>query len=507
MRHTIRLALASLLLLAGTALGQQTVRIAQSLSHNTLNPAATTGLADASVERVIFEGLVGLDKDLKIVPELATSWTISPDATVFTFELRQGVTFQDGTAFNADAVKAYFDWATDKNNKTSARAQSLYANVKSIDVLGPYEVRFTLTAPDATFLSNIALYNGRILSPASIQKYGADVGRHPVGTGPFKFVSWQEGQKITVEANDSYWGPKPKVQRIEFIEVPNAATRVAMLQSGEADFIESLPAQLVASVNQSPNLEAVISKSTYARIFPLNTHFKPFTDVRVRQALNYAVDKEQLVKVAVQGYGTVMDSPVPQTVRGYAAQTPYQYDPEKAKQLLAEAGYPNGFSFTVLTFNSTEFKTAGQVIQTMLAKVGVKVELNPTERGALVSQIFKPLSETQLEGSLVGASTPNGDADRTLTQSFATSSFPPAFNNWSFYSNPEVDKLIQEGRSTGDQAKRDQIYAQAQSIIWKDAPWIFLYSPDNIAGQSKKLTGVYYMPGQTIDARGAAFSN
>lgn len=506
MRNVVRLSFVGLVLLAGMAFGQ-TVRIAQSLSHNTLNPAATTGLADASVERVIFEGLVGLNKDLKIVPELATSWTVSPDATVFTFKLRQGVTFQDGTPFNADAVKTYFDWATNKDNKHAARAQSLYANVKSIQVLGPYEIRFTLSAPDATFLSNIALYNGRIMSPASIQKYGADVGRHPVGTGPFKFVSWQEGQKITVEANPDYWGPKPKVQRIEFLEVPNAATRVAMLQSGEADFIEALPAQLVASVNQSPNLEAVVSKSTYARIFPLNVHFKPFSDVRVRQALNYAVNKQELVKVAVQGYGTVMDSPVPSTVRGYAPQPPYTYNPEKAKQLLAEAGYPHGFTFTVLTFNSTEFKTAGQVIQTMLAKVGVKAVLQPTERGALISEIFKPLSETKLEGSLVGASTPNGDADRTLTQSFATSSFPPAFNNWSFYSNPEVDKLIKEGRSTGDQAQRNKIYAQAQAIIWKAAPWIFLYSPDNIAGKTKKLTGVYYMPGQTIDARDAAFTN
>ena len=507
MQRSIRLFLVGIVLLGSAAVAQSTVRIAQSLSHNTLNPAATTGLADATVERVIFEGLVGLDKSLKVVPELATTWTINPDATVFTFELRQGVSFQDGTPFNADAVKAYFDWALDKSNKNAARAQSLFSGVKNIEVTGPYEITFTLDAPDATFLSNIALYNGRIVSPAAIKEYGADIGRHPVGTGPFKFVSWQEGQKIVVEANDSYWGTKPNVQRIEFLEVTNAATRVAMLQSGEADFIESLPAQLVESVNSSPDLEAVVSKSTYARIFPLNTHFKPFTDVRVRQALNYAIDKQQLVKVAVQGYGTVMDSPLPQTVRGYAAQTPYAYNPDKAKQLLAEAGYPDGFSFTVLTFNSTEFRTAGQVIQSMLAKVGVKAQLNPTERGALVSAIFKPLSETNLEGSLVGASTPNGDADRTLTQSFATSSFPPAFNNWSFYSNAKVDELIKEGRATGDQSKRDQIYAQAQSIIWNDAPWIFLYSPDNIAGQTKKLTGVYYMPGLTIDARSAAFTN
>jgi len=487
-----------------TALAQGTVRIAQTLSHNTLNPGGTTGLADATVERVIYEGLVGFDQTLQLVPELATSWEVNEDATTFTFDLREGVSFHDGSTFDANAVKAYFDWALDPENPITSRAQGVFADIEAVEVLEPLKVRFVLSKPNGAMLANLATFNGRIMSPTAIEEFGEDVGRHPVGTGPFRFVEWLDGQRITVEAYDGYWGEAAKVERIEFLEVSNAATRVAQLQGGEVQFIEALPSQLVSTIDDDPKLETTVTQTVFARIFPMNTQVEPFNDLRVRQALNYAIDKEQLIKVALQGFGTALTSVMPASVRGYAPQPPYEFDPEKARQLLSEAGYPEGFTFSVLTFNSTEFRTVGQVLQQMLAEVGVTMELNPTERGALVDAIFKPIEETQLEASLVGASTPTGDADRALRQSFATSSWPPAFNNWSFYSNAEVDELIQAGVSTGDQAERDRLYAKAQEIIWQDAPWIFLYSPDAIAGKSKNLSGVFYMPARTVDARKAA---
>ncbi len=490
--------------LAATALAQDTVRIAQSLSHNTLNPGGTTGLADATVERVIFEGLVGFDKNLQIVPELATAWKVNEDATEIDFDLREGVTFHDGTAFDADVAKAYFDWALDPENPITSRAQGVFSDIESIEVLGPFKLRFVLSNPNGAMLANLATFSGRILSPAAIDEFGEEVGRHPVGTGPFRFVEWLDGQKITVEAYEGYWGEPAKVERIEFLEVPNAATRVAQLQGGEVHFIEELPPQLVSTIDNDPNLETAVTQTVFARIFPMNTQIEPFNDVRVRQALNHAIDQEQLIKVALQGFGTALTSVMPASVRGYAAQPPYEFDLDKARQLLTEAGYADGFTFSVLTFNSTEFLTVGQVLQQMLAEVGVTMVLNPTERGALVDAIFKPLEETELEASLVGASTPTGDADRALKQSFATSSWPPAWNNWSFYSNAEVDELIEAGASTGDQAERERLYARAQEIIWQDAPWIFLYSPDAISGSSVNLSGVFYMPARTVDARNAA---
>ncbi len=503
-RVLLAVTVAALLGLSASVAGaQSTIRIAQTLSHNSLNPGEASGLSDATVVRTMYEGLVGFDPDGKLVPELATSWTAGDDATSFTFELRQGVTFHDGTAFDAQAVKDYYDWVLNPDSK-AARGRSTLSAIQNIEVLGQYEVRIDLDAPNGAFIYVLATSNARIASPASIDEYGADVGKHPVGTGPFRFVSWSEGENIVVEKNPDYWGEPAKVDRLEFLIVNNAATRVAMLQSGEAQFIEDLPPQLIDSVKSAPNLEVVPTKTNFLRILELNTTKKPFDDVRVRQAMNYAIDKDQLVKVVFNGYATVMTAPIPATAFGYAEQPAYSYDPEKAKQLLADAGYADGFSFTVLTFTGDEYRTAGQVLQQMFSQVGLKMTLDQKERGALVDQIFKPVDENPTEAALVGASASTGDADLALTFSFAKQSFPPAANDWSFYTDDRVETLLQQGRATGDPQARSTAYAEAESIIWQAAPWVFLYSPDAIGGRSADVTGVQYAPDKTVDARYAA---
>ena len=489
--------------LAFTAFSQDTVKIAQSLTHNTLNPAEATGTSDASVMRVMYEGLLGFDEDYTLVPELATSWEANDDATVLTFQLREGVTFHDETLFNAETAKAYFDWVLDPDS-IGARGRSLLSDVESVEATGPYELVMTLKQPNGAMFFNLATNGARIASPQSLTEFGDQVGRHPVGTGPFRFVSWEDGQSIVVEANPDYWGDAPQVSRLEFLEVNNAATRVAMLQSGEVQFSEDLPPQLIEPIDSDPNLEVVAIESTTARTFQMNTQKPPFDDVRVRQAMNYAIDKDQLVNVVFRGYASVMDAPIAAPAFGYAPQEPYSYDPEKAKALLTEAGYPDGFSVKVLTFTGEEYRTAGQVLQQMFADVGVTMELDSQERGALVDQIFKPFEENPTEAALVGASAPTGDADRALTVSFSRESWPPASNNWSFYDNPEVDTLLQQARATGNQEERASLYAQAEAIIWQDAPWVFLYSSNNIAGKVASLSGVYYMPDKSVDARRAA---
>jgi glutathione transport system substrate-binding protein len=484
-----------------SALAAGTVRMATSLAPNTLQPAEATGLPDAAVIRTMFEGLVGF-LDGELVNELASSWEANDDATSYTFQLREGVKFHDGTPLDAAAVKSYYDWVLDPNSR-GARGRSQLSAIDQVVVVGDHEVRIDLKGPNGAFIYLLAVSNARIASPASLQEYGDDIGRHPVGTGPFKFVSWDEGQSVVVERNPDYWGDQAKVDRLEFVVVNNAATRVAMLQSGEVQFIEALPPQLVPVIDADPNLDVVSTKTNFLRILQLNTTKAPFDDVRVRQALNYAIDKDQLVNVAVAGLATVMTSPIPETTFGAAAQPPYTYDPEKARSLLAEAGYPNGFDVKVLTFTGDEYRTVGQVLQQMFAQVGVRMTLDQQERGALVDQIFKPVEENPTEAALVGASATTGDADLAITTSFVRASFPPASNNWSFYENDEVEELVAAGRATGDQAARATIYAEALGIIWQDAPWVFLYSPDSVAGRSASLSGVAYAPDNTVDARRA----
>ncbi len=496
--------LATLLAPAALSQGQEVVRIAQSLAHSSLNPAEATGLADASVIRSMFEGLVGFDAELEIVPELATEWEVNDDATVYTFTLREGVTFHDGSEFDAQAVKEYYEWVLDESNPAPARGRSTLEDIETIEVLGPYEVRFELSQPNGAMLFNFALSNARIASPQSVTAEGANITRNPVGTGPYQFSEWLDGQRVVVEAYPDYWGEPAGADVVEFHVVTNAATRLAQLQSGEMHFIEAVPTPLVQQLDTIPGVSAVVTESTFARIFPLNTQRPPFDDPLVRQALNHAIDTEQLVNVAMQGYATVMDSPVPATVFGYQPQDPYEYDPERARELLAQAGYEDGFSFSVLTYTGDEYRAVGQVMQQMFAQVGVNMNLMPTERGALVDMIFQPLEETEFEAGIVGASTPTGDADRTLSVSFSRESWPPASNNWSFYYDERVQELIEAGRATGDMEERQEIYAEAQEIIWNDAPWVFLFSPDNIAGQVDELRGVYYMPDRSLDARAAS---
>ncbi len=500
-RKLLTVLVTAALALGASALGAGTARLATSLAPNTLQPAEATGLPDAAVIRMMFEGLVGF-LDGELVDELASSWTANEDATSYTFELREGVKFHDGTPLDAAAVKAYYDWVLDPNS-SGARGRSQLSAISEIVVLGDHELRIDLKAPNGAFIYLLAVSNARIASPASLQEYGDDLGRHPVGTGPFKFVSWDEGQSVVVERNPDYWGEQAKVDRVEFVVVNNAATRVAMLQSGEVQFIEALPPQLVPVIDADPNLDVVSTKTNFLRILQLNTTKAPFDDVRVRQALNYAIDKDQLVNVAVAGLATVMTSPIPETTFGAAPQPPYTYDPEKARSLLAEAGYPNGFDVKVLTFTGDEYRTVGQVLQQMFAQVGVRMTLDQQERGALVDQIFKPVDENPTEAALVGASATTGDADLAITTSFVRASFPPASNNWSFYENDEVEELVAAGRATGDQAARAADYAKALAIIWQDAPWVFLYSPDSVAGRSATLSGVAYAPDNTVDARRA----
>jgi len=502
-RHRLVAVLAALALLSGAALAQDTVRIAQSLAQNILSPAEATGLPDATVIRTMFEGLVGFT-DGELVNELASEWSANDDATAFTFTLREGVTFHDGTPFDAQAVKDYYEWVMDPDSR-GARGRSLLSAMESVEVLAPDRVRIHLSQPNGAFIYLLATSNARIVSPAAIAAYGEELSKNPVGTGPFRFVSWDEGQRIVVERNPDYWGDPAQVERIEFLVVNNAATRVAMLQSGEVHFIESLPPQLVPTIEAEAGLEVLSTPANFLRILQLNTTKEPFGDVRVRQALNYAVDKDVLVDVVFGGNATVMTAPIPETAFGHAEQPAYAFDPERARALLAEAGYADGFEMTVLTFTGDEYRTAGQVLQQMFAEVGVTLILDQQERGALVEQIFKPLEENPTQAALVGASASTGDADLALTVSFTRASFPPAANNWSFYSDERVEELVLAGRETGDPAEREAIYAEAQAIIWQDAPWVFLYSPNTIAGRSLEIGGVVNSPDNTIDARRAAF--
>ncbi len=506
------------LLMAGYVLGvparvpagaqaPRTATIALYADAISLDPEDTNDNLSLSVEREIYDGLLGFTPDMKIKPELATSWEASKDARIFTFHLRRGVRFQDGTPFNAQAVKINFDRARDPAHKL--KKYSLYEVIASVDVVDDYTVRFTLQRPFGAMLYNFAHPSSRIISPAAIKQGEAFIARHPVGTGPFKFVSWAPGREIVLERNPDYWeSGQPKVDRLVFKFVPEDASRVAMLLSGEAQFVFPVPGVQVDAVSKASGVSVQKRWSIYAYYVAMNTQHVPFNNVAVRQALNYAVDKQALIKVVLRGFGRPLDAPITPGVTGYSAVQPggWPYDLARARALLSEAGFPKGFTTTLWLGNQTETQRVGEALQQMLAQVGVTVRLQPMEAGTLTAVRYKPFNENQSQMNYTGWSPSTGDADWGLRPHFDSESWPPTLYNIAFYKNPKVDALLHDALGTADQARRDKDYAEAMRIIWHDAPWIFLYNTQILAGERSGITGVYALPDGTVDVRQAAMT-
>ncbi|WP_019119831.1 glutathione ABC transporter substrate-binding protein GsiB [Brevibacillus massiliensis] len=469
-----------------------------------MDPHDTNDTLSGSVQATMYEGLLGFDKDMKMIPVLAESYEASPDAKVFTFKLRKGVKFHDGTPFNAEAVKVNIDRLANPDNKL--KRHSLFALVDKTEAVDEYTFRVTLKEPFGAMLNNFAHPAARIISPQALQKYGKEVSKHPDGTGPFKFVEWDPSDHLTVEKNPDYWQPGlPKVDGITFKPVPENGARVAMLQTGEADFIYPLPTEQAESINGKNGIVVENNPSIVIRYMSMNTMKKPFDDVRVRQAINYAINKEAFLKVVYRGYGSVLDSIIPPKLAFYSQQTPYEYNPEKAKQLLKEAGYENGFETNIWGANNSDAMKAMEFLQQQLGQVGIKVNVLPMEAGTLSDKIWSVQNpqDAGVELYYGGWSSSTGDADWGIRPLLAGESIPPKSYNTAYYQNPEVDKLIQAALQTVDPEKRKQAYADIQKRIWDDAPWVGLVVEDTISGKKNYLEGVYLQPDGALNVTNA----
>ena len=274
-----------------------------------LDPADLNDNLSQSAARLMLEGLYMLDEHMKLLPQLAESYEASEDAKEFTFHLRKGVTFQDGTPFDAAAVKFSFDRAGNPENHL--KRQSLFVMIAHTDVVDDYTVRVVLKYPFGAFVNDIAHPGALIVSPKSVQQYGKEVTRHPSGTGPYEFVSWS-ADTLKMKKNENYWkAGLPKIETITYRSVPENGARIAMLQAGEAQFIYPVPPELIASLKNSPTITVFDEPSILGRYIALNNMRKPFSDPRVRLALNYAVDKQAFIKVVFNGHADPMDSPMP----------------------------------------------------------------------------------------------------------------------------------------------------------------------------------------------------
>lgn len=470
------------------------IAVASTLSS--MDPHDTNDTLSNSVQKTVFEGLVGFDKDMNVIPVLAEDYSANDDATEFTFTLHENVKFHDGTDFNAEAVKVNFDRLSDPAN--GLKRNSLFSVIDKIEVVNDYEVKFLLSEPFGAMINTFAHPSAMIHSPKSLEEHGKEVSKNPVGTGPYKFVEWKPGEGLEVTKNEDYRiDGQPKVDSISFKPVTENGSRIAMLQTGEADFIYPVPTEQADSIDGKNGIEIDSKPSIIVRYMTVNTKKAPYDDLKVRQALNHAVDKEAFIKVVTNGHASVMDSIIAKDVQFYSEQEPFEFNVEKAKGLLAEAGYADGFKAKLWGSNNSSATKAMEFLQQQLAQVNIEVEVVPMEAGTLSDKIWsvQDSDDAEIEMYYGGWSPSTGDADWAIRPLLGgADNFPPKSYNVSYYDNPQVNDLITAALETADEDKRAEAYKEAQSLLWEDAPWINLSTENTISGKKNYLKGIYLLP-------------
>jgi len=466
----------------------------------TLDPYNTNVTMTTAVTKSFYEGLFQFDKHLHVKHVLAESHEISKDGKIYTFNLRAGVKFHDGTDFDAEAVKVNLERARNPENRLLRAMQ--FSPIARIEVVDPLTVRITLKEPFGPFLNALAHPSAAMISPAALQKYGRDIALHPVGTGPFIFAEWKQTEAIVGKKFDGYWKPGyPKVDQVTWKPVTENNSRAAMLQTGEAHFAYTLPYEQAARLQKIDHLEVVSSPSIIQRFLALNLLQKPFDDLKVRQAIGYAINKQALAKVAFNGYATPARGFVPDGIQYALDMEPIAYDVQKAKALLEEAGYPNGFESVLWSgyANSTSQKVI-QFVQQQLAQIGIKVSVQTLEPGQRVELVdaWPDPATAKLRLYYIGWAASTGEADWALRPLFGSQSWSPKLANNSFYSNAAFDDAIAQALVTVDSDAKAALYKTAQEQLARDLPRIPLVTERILSAQAKTLSGVYVMPDANI---------
>ncbi|KAF0818972.1 ABC transporter, substrate-binding protein (cluster 5, nickel/peptides/opines) [Bacillus sp. ZZV12-4809] len=452
-----------------------------------LDPHLGTDIPSANVYHgKIYEGLVQQDENMEIQPALATEWKQLDDLT-WEFKLREGVKFHDGTDFTAEAVQKTIERVL--SEETASPRSNLFEMIKEVKAVDDHTVQLVTEYPYAPLLANLAHYAAGIMSPAAIES-GENLGQNPVGTGPYKLGEWKPGQEIKLTAFEDYWGEKPSMETVTYKVVPEDSTRIAMVETGEAHIAEPVPVTEVERIENSNSMELVRSDALGVDYIGFNVEKEPFNNVKVRQAISYAIDTEAIVKGVYNNVGTVATAPMGPAIWGHNADLKgYKYDLEKAKQLLAEAGYPDGFKTTIWTNDNKARMDVAEVVQSQLKGIGIEVETKVVEWGAYLEGTAKGDHDM----FILGWSNMTGDADYNQYFLFHSDARGNPGNR-SFYSNPKVDELIDKGRQETDEQKRLEIYAEAQKIEMEEAPIVFLRNDEDLAVIGSNVKGFWMHP-------------
>ncbi len=515
--------LAGLLLGIGPAGAQTTFVFANQGEPVSLDPAIITDGISNRITRQIYQGLVRYKgATTEVIPALAEKWEVSKDGTVWTFTLRKGVKFHDGNPFDAAAVVWNFDrWRLSKHpqheNQTKAGQTFEYYEaqfggfdekslITKVEAVNPATVRITLKAPQGPFLANLAMFVFDLVSPKAVEKWGTEFGKHPVGTGPFKFVEWKVGQEVILEPNKDYWDKAnlPKIQRLVIRNIKDNSQRLAALKAGEIQGFEGLNPDDVKVVRADPNLQILLRPTNTTGYVAFNYKVKEFRDPRVRQAIAHAINKKGIVDALYGGTGMVATQFQPPPLWGYNKELKdYAYNPEQAKSLLKDAGFGQGLKeitwedgkreplqFWYMPVSRPYFpnpKEIAEAIAADLAKAGITVQLQTTDWTVYLDK----RKNGQLPLYMLGWTGDNGDPDNFVCYFFCS----PGASREGFYTNQPLTDLLLQAQKLTDQKKRAELYRKAEQMIHDDVSRIFIANNQPPLPFRKNVKG--YVPNPT----------
>ncbi|MCU0590978.1 MAG: ABC transporter substrate-binding protein [Desulfobacterales bacterium] len=469
--------------------------IAIGVDADTLNPQEQTTTLIQNMCDLIYDNFFFQDPTGKLHPRLATKYEVSPDGLTYTLHLRKGVKFSDGTDFNADAVKLTFERAMDPKLRVPLRFA--IGMVKECVKIDDHTVALKLSYPFAPLAPTLSMTLVSPISPAAIQKYGDEVRQNPVGAGPYILKEWVKGDRLVFVRNENYHGDKPTVAQITWKIVPEDATREAMLRSGQVHICyKPLPSNL-AALKADSGITVEMPLDTRTIFMGLNCQKGVTVDKKVRQAFNYAVDKKAIVKKILFDTAQPMDGPVSPVVFGYQKMDhAYDYNPEKAKQLLKEANFDFSKTVAMRTPQGRYLfdKQVSEAVQAYLQAIGVKTELRTYDWPTYTAGLLKPLAETELEVFLLGWGPLILDADMGLYGQFTCEVNPPKGLGSAFYCDAEYDAIMKDSRKEQDPQKRLALLKKASQKVWDDCPWIWLHVEKFVIAYSSKIKGMVVTP-------------
>jgi peptide/nickel transport system substrate-binding protein len=478
--------LATLTLVAGparTATGQVhggTIRIGMDADNTTMDPHRSTAAVDRQVYNNVYGKLVDIDARFGIVPQLAQSWEVRNGGLSYVFRLRRGVTFHDGSDFNAEIVRWNLDRMRDPALASPRRSE--IAPVKDVRVVDPYTVEVTLTAPFAPFLSVLSDRAGMMVSRAAVEKYGEDFARNPVGTGPFRFVEWVKDDHLTLKRFDGYWEKGlPYLDEIVYRPIPDSSVRFTAMRTGQIDLMHQIAPKDVAAAHAERGLTVSEIPSLWWQGIHLNNHVAPFNVKPIRQAMWYAVDRALIQRVVYYGQGAPAWGPFPPSMWAMDREfTDWKRDPAKAKAKLAEGGLGTGFGFTLKGWNQPTQIQELQIVQAQLKEIGVDMKIELLEFGKLLADLNSH-NFVALRIGWSGRPDPDGNAHVFLHSKGGL--------NRVRYSNPKMDELLDQARAESDTGKRKALYTQVTRLAAEDAPYIWLHHDAEIKVWASRVKG------------------